>query len=128
MLKEPGGDPEKTITNILWVLMRALFKYDRKLMRELFMAAMSAPEELGRDLMADDMLIVDRLGKLISKYQSEGSVSRELNVERAVMVIYSCLIMIFHLYMGMVISKRELKKALADYIHIVFLGWKTEED
>jgi len=126
VLENPGDDPEVTIVDSLWTMMAVMFEYDRKLMRELFIAALSDPEGVGDGLMEDDMRILQSLGKLISVYQERGNISKELPVEQAVMVIYSSLIMIFHLYMAMEkLDKKTLKKTLRDYIHIIFLGWST---
>ena len=88
-VENPGGDASAAIAGLLESYLGVLDRHRRKLWRELFAAAISAPAEIGAATFQADVRLVGQLVALLETLQERGLIAPQVEAGRAAVTLYS---------------------------------------
>ena len=88
ILAEPPRDPIAAIAAHADLFVQSITADERKLWRELFAAAIAAPQTLGARLFELDARLIAQLTALLEKLKQGGGIASDVDVGRAALTIY----------------------------------------
>ncbi|MCK4721095.1 TetR/AcrR family transcriptional regulator [bacterium] len=128
IVENPEGPPEEVICTLLWTYTENMIKaFDKKLIRELMVAAFSEPDSMGRELSKFDYMLIGQVGSLVGKYQDLEILRKDLPQEKVSLIVYSIWGTIMMIYIEGFIESGKLKEEIYSSINLVFQPWKVEE-
>ncbi len=128
IVENPEGPPEEVICTLLWTYTENMIKaFDKKLIRELVVAAFSEPDSMGKELFKFDYMLMEQVGSLVRKYQDLEILRRNLPVDKVSLIVYSVWGTIMIIYIEGFIESGKLKEEIYSSINLVFQPWKVEE-
>lgn len=128
IVENPEGPPEEVICALLWTYTENMIKaFDKKLIRELVVAAFSEPDSMGRELFKFDYMLMEQVGSLVRKYQDLEILRKNLPVDKVSLIVYSVWGTIMIIYIEGFIESGKLKEEIYSSINLVFQPWKIEE-
>lgn len=88
ILADPPDDPVEAIAALTEVMVQGITAGERRLWRELFVAAIAAPDTLGARLFALDMRLIAQLTTLLDLLKARGAVDASVDSSRAAGLFY----------------------------------------
>jgi AcrR family transcriptional regulator len=88
ILAEPPDDPVEAIAGLTEVMVQGIMTGERRLWRELFVAAIAAPDTLGARLFALDMRLIAQLTAMLELLKARGAVDASVDSARAAGLFY----------------------------------------
>ncbi len=88
ILADPPDDPALAIAALAEVMVQSVTAGERRLWRELFVAAIAAPDTLGARLFALDMRLIAQLTAMLDLLKARGSIDAGLDSSRAAGLFY----------------------------------------
>ena len=101
---------------------------DRELLRETFAAGFGPSSEMLPELIRLDELVAEQLGHLLAQFEQPGGLSPDIDIDEAVIAIYSLMASQLIMYVSMEkMTPGAVKAAVARQIEIVFSGLRANE-
>ena len=88
ILADPPDDPVEAIAALTEVMVQGITTGERRLWRELFVAAIAAPDTLGARLFALDMRLIAQLTTMLDRLKARGAVDARVDSSRAAGLFY----------------------------------------
>lgn len=88
ILADPPDDPVEAIAALTEVMVQGITAGERRLWRELFVAAIAAPDTLGARLFALDMRLIAQLTTMLDLLKARGAVEATVDSARAAGLFY----------------------------------------
>ena len=88
ILADPPDDPGEAIAALTEVMVQGITTGERRLWRELFVAAIAAPDTLGARLFALDMRLIAQLTTMLDRLKARGAVDASVDSSRAAGLFY----------------------------------------
>lgn len=88
ILADPPDDPVEAIAALTEVMVQGITAGERRLWRELFVAAIAAPDTLGARLFALDMRLIAQLTAMLDLLKARGAVNASVDSARAAGLFY----------------------------------------
>jgi len=88
ILADPPEDPVEAIAALTEVMVQGITAGERRLWRELFVAAIAAPDTLGARLFALDMRLIAQLTTILDRLKAQGAVNASIDSSRAAGLFY----------------------------------------
>jgi AcrR family transcriptional regulator len=88
ILADPPDDPVEAIAALTEVMVQGITTGERRLWRELFVAAIAAPDTLGARLFALDMRLIAQLTSMLDRLKAQGSIDASVDSSRAAGLFY----------------------------------------
>jgi AcrR family transcriptional regulator len=88
ILADPPDDPVEAIAALTEVMVQGITAGERRLWRELFVAAIAAPDTLGARLFALDMRLIAQLTTMLDLLKARGAVDASVDSSRAAGLFY----------------------------------------
>ena len=88
ILADPPEDPVEAIAALTEVMVQGITAGERRLWRELFVAAIAAPDTLGARLFALDMRLIAQLTTMLDRLKARGAVNASVDSSRAAGLFY----------------------------------------
>ena len=88
ILADPPDDPVEAIAALTEVMVQGITAGERRLWRELFVAAIAAPDTLGARLFALDLRLIAQLTTMLDRLKARGSIDASVDSSRAAGLFY----------------------------------------
>jgi AcrR family transcriptional regulator len=88
ILADPPADPVEAIAALTEVMVQGITAGERRLWRELFVAAIAAPDTLGARLFALDMRLIAQLTTMLDQLKKRGAIDASVDSARAAGLFY----------------------------------------
>ncbi len=88
ILADPPDDPVEAIAALTEVMVQGITAGERRLWRELFVAAIAAPDTLGARLFALDMRLIAQLTAMLDQLKKRGALDPSIDSARAAGLFY----------------------------------------
>ncbi|MGC2445301.1 TetR/AcrR family transcriptional regulator [Candidatus Binatus sp.] len=88
ILADPPDDPAEAIGALTEVMVQGITAGERRLWRELFVAAIAAPDTLGARLFALDLRLIAQLTTMIERLKGRGAIDAGVDASRAAGLFY----------------------------------------
>jgi AcrR family transcriptional regulator len=88
ILADPPDDPVEAIAALTDVMVQGITTGERRLWRDLFVAAIAAPDTLGARLFALDMRLIAQLTTMLDRLKARGAVDASVDSSRAAGLFY----------------------------------------
>ncbi|HEY6419140.1 MAG TPA: TetR/AcrR family transcriptional regulator [Candidatus Binataceae bacterium] len=88
ILADPPDDPAEAIAALTEVMVQGITTGERRLWRELFVAAIAAPDTLGARLFALDMRLIAQLTAMLDRLKTRGAIDASVDSSRAAGLFY----------------------------------------
>jgi AcrR family transcriptional regulator len=88
ILADPPDDPVEAISALTEVMVNGITSSERRLWRELFVAAIAAPDTLGARLFALDMRLIAQLTTMLDRLKARGAIDASVDTSRAAGLFY----------------------------------------
>jgi AcrR family transcriptional regulator len=83
------ADPRRAVTRLLEVYVDLLARHERALLRELFSAALAAPETIGRAAFELDLRLLGQLHGLLVRLRAQGALAPAVDPGQAATTLYA---------------------------------------
>jgi AcrR family transcriptional regulator len=128
VLTDPPPDVVKAVQSLMAVVMDHFIALDRELLREVFAAGFGPSRDVMPELIRLDVLVADQLGQLLQQYVSPEGLARGIEIDEAVITIYSAMATQLVMYVSMEqMTVEATQRAVARQIEIVFSGLRAHE-
>jgi AcrR family transcriptional regulator len=128
VLARPAKKPAVALAELFWIYARGfLGRYDRRMLREVFAATFHQPDALGRELTRMDYQLMGQVGRLIEKFQRDGTLRKSLSLQQAALVLYGAFavtVIMYLLYAEM--PMESVREQMASSIDLILGDWKAE--
>jgi AcrR family transcriptional regulator len=88
ILADPPDDPVEAIAALTEVMVQGITAGERRLWRELFVAALASPDTLGARLFALDMRLIAQLTTMLDRLKERGAIDQGVESARAAGLFY----------------------------------------
>ena len=88
ILADPPEDPVEAIAALTDVMVQGITTGERRLWRELFVAAIASPDTLGARLFALDMRLIAQLTTMLDRLKTRGAIDASVDSSRAAGLFY----------------------------------------
>ncbi len=128
VLADPPEDVVEAVQSLMAVVMDHFTALDRELLREVFAAGFGPSSDVLPELIRLDLLVADQLGQLLQRFDSPRGLAPEIEVDEAVVTIYSAMATQLVMYVSMEeMTVAAAQRAVARQIEIMFLGLRARE-
>ncbi len=128
VLADPPEDVVEAVQSLMAVAMDHFTALDRELLREVFAAGFGPSSDVLPELIRLDLLVADQLGQLLQRFDSPRGLAPEIEVDEAVVTIYSAMATQLVMYVSMEeMTVAAAQRAVARQIEIMFLGLRARE-
>lgn len=128
VLAEPPPDVVEAVQKLMAVVMDHFIALDRELLREVFAAGFGPAPEVLPELIRLDLLVADQLGQLLQRFVAPRGLAPGIEVEEAVITIYSAMATQLIMYVSMEqMTVAAAQQAVARQIEIMFSGLGAHE-
>jgi AcrR family transcriptional regulator len=128
VLTAPPLDVMEAVQSLIAVTMDHFIALDRELLREVFAAGFAPSSDVLPELVRLDELVADQLGRLLQKFSSPPRLAPGVDIDEAVMTIYSVMTTQLIMYISIdQMTASAARQAVARQIEIVFSGLRAHE-
>lgn len=128
ILGEPPEDPVRGIGDLISTYAQEILRlYDRRLLREMFIAGFQEVEPLGKKFVRLDFELMGQISRLLKTYQEGLSLRRDLPLDGAALVLYGSFSMaIMMSIMDERVTPETVKESVRSAVRLIFMGWKAQ--
>ncbi len=128
VLAEPPPDVVEAVQALMAVVMDHFIALDRELLREVFAAGFGPAPDVLPELIRLDLLVAHQLEELLNQFVSPRGLAPRIEVEEAVIAIYSAMAGQLVMYVSMEqMTAAAARSAVARQIEIMFSGLGAHE-
>ncbi len=128
VLADPPADVVEAVQSLMAVVMDHFIALDRELLREVFAAGFGPSSDVLPELIRLDLLVADQLGQLLQRFDSPRGLAPEIEVDEAVITIYSAMVTQLVMYVSMEeMTVAAAQRGVARQIEIMFSGLRARE-
>ncbi len=128
VLADPPEDVVEAVQSLMAVVMDHFTALDRELLREVFAAGFGPSSDVLPELIRLDLLVADQLGQLLQRFDSPRGLAPDIEVDEAVVTIYSAMATQLVMYVSMEeMTVAAAQRAVARQIEIMFSGLRARE-
>lgn len=128
ILSNPGKSPEKAVNKLLETYSKGFFKFDRNLLKEMFVLSFSQPGAMVDDFLQQDMILIRQITELLLKFQETGKIAKDLPADQAAMILYSNFGVILMFNLGGLLDDKTVMKQIEISTNLIFRNWKAERE
>jgi len=128
VLANPPADIVEAVQSLMTVVLDHFIALDRELLREVFAAGFGPSTEVLPELIRLDELVADQLGQLLARFEPPQGLAPGIEVDEAVMAIYSLMAGQLIMYVSMEkMTAAAVRRAVERQIEIMFSGLRVQE-
>jgi len=128
VLMDPPQDVVEAVQSLMAVVMDHFIALDRELLREVFAVSFGPSRDVLPELIRLDLLVAEQLGKLLEQFVSPKGLAPGIEVDEAVITIYSAMATQLVMYVSMEqMTAAAAQQAVARQIEIMFSGLGAHE-
>jgi AcrR family transcriptional regulator len=127
VLAGPPPDIVPAVQSLVSIYLDRFIDLEPDLLREVFAAGFGTSLEMLPELIRLDELLADQLGRLIGPFAEAGQLAAEIEVDEAVIVLYSLLVTQLIMYVSVEsMTATTLRRAVARQIEMAFSGLRAQ--